>query len=1138
MSLVETPRSPTTSSPAAKTEKESVVTPHKTMRGHTDLVWGVAHLPGEQRMITCSYDSSLRLWDLESGTQIGDEWRDDADEVDEAGVRTMALSPNGKTLASGSEDGTVRLWDIETGKVGVKWKAHSQFVKSVCWNPDGERIVSGGWGGTARVWNLRSGEPIQDLDTIKTGHESVFVVSYSPKATMIATGGHNESAIKIWDAKTGELLSTIGDDDVWSLAWTSDEKKLISGTVDGSIRIFDTATKQQIAVLEGHDEVVAAIALFPNDRLLASTSRDNTARLWNLDTNFQVGPPIQHENDVNCAAFSVDGKLLATTCDDGNAYLWDIQSILNAAGLEDLLSMPDVQQSELKKKASATRCPAPHRLPGFFNDVQERDLPPSITRRLHHNPSVHSRRSAFAPSWGSRPRALLARIPPLFHRSKPNTDEPVEFQQHPGPTTSSRRSPPVVEVAAQDDKKALYVAPRKTAGKTAGDKAKGIKNPKWWFGRTQDALFGHLFSLFRSALDTDDAIELQQWARQTTSSRCSHHVVEVAAIRDKQAIYVARQPETASEMARRIKNPTLWPAVIPYRTMQGHTGFVEGVVHLPGGQHIITCSYNGSPKLWDLESGAQIGDDWRDEGGSVGLKTIALSPKGDTIASGSIDGTVRLWDVEMRKVVRKWTGHAGAVKSVCWSPDGERVVSGASDETVKVWNVKSATPVLGLKTTKTGQSVHTVSYSPKATKIATAGFNIKIWDAKSGKLLSTVGHAANQVVCSLVWTSDEKKLISGYSGGSIRIFDTATWWQIALLDGHQGAVYSITLSRNDRLLVSTSGDQKARLWNLDTKFLVGPPLQHEHIVTSAAFSADGELLSTGCADENAYVWNIHAILKATGLEHLLPIPDAPKLKLEQKVHASSHASGSSQDIEAMSFLEANATRCSDLLREVDELPPGFFDTEADIRFSATPGAHYNLSALLDRLSSLLRRSRPNEAIETRQPPVSSESRSHAFLSRLSSFLRSPPNTDEISELPQPLTLARLNPQVLLDHLSLLLPHSRLHTNSAIEPQQSLIPSGSRPGALIGRLSSLLRFSPNTDEATEFRQWPRHTTSSRCGPRVVEVVAQRDKQALYVSPPRETASDKAKRIKNPQPWVRVVLFLCCVSPGTDDTRGGT
>jgi len=151
-----------------------------------------------------------------------------------------------------------------------------------------------------------------------------------------------QTAVKIWDAKIGNLLSTIKHDyPVYSLAWTSDQKKVITGT-NPSIRIFDTATWQQIAILEGHTRSVFSLSLFQNDRLLASGSVDSTARLWNLDTNLLVGPPLQHQDIVDNAAVSADGKLLVTGCRDKNAYVWDIHTILKHAGLEDLLSIPDV----------------------------------------------------------------------------------------------------------------------------------------------------------------------------------------------------------------------------------------------------------------------------------------------------------------------------------------------------------------------------------------------------------------------------------------------------------------------------------------------------------------------------------------------------------------------------------------------------------------------------------------------------------------------------------------------------------------------------------------------------------------------------------------------------------------------------
>jgi WD40 repeat protein len=204
--------------------------------------------------------------------------------------------------------------------------------------------VSGSFDGTIRVWDIESGDTV--LGPIKTGHEHVYVVIYSPDTTKIATSGYNETGLNIWDAKTGNLLSTIKlDSIVISLAWTSDNKKIITGSYRGSIRIFDTATWQQIAILEGHTLYVRSLSLFQNDRLLASGSFDKTARLWNLDTNLPVGPPIQHQGIVGSAAISADGKQLITGCYDKNAYVWDIHTTLKGAGLEDLLSTHDVTTS-------------------------------------------------------------------------------------------------------------------------------------------------------------------------------------------------------------------------------------------------------------------------------------------------------------------------------------------------------------------------------------------------------------------------------------------------------------------------------------------------------------------------------------------------------------------------------------------------------------------------------------------------------------------------------------------------------------------------------------------------------------------------------------------------------------------------
>ncbi|KAJ8591576.1 WD40 repeat-like protein [Rhizopogon salebrosus TDB-379] len=287
-----------------------------------------------------------------------------------------------------------------------------------------------------RVWDVESGKIV--LGPIQTGYGNVYATVYSPDTTKIATGGDSENGIKIWDATTGKLLSTVElFEAVWSLVWTSDQKKLISGSVLGPVRIFNTATWQQIAILQGHESPILTISLFRSDRFLGSASYDKTARLWDLDTNLPVGPPLQHKELVDGAAISADGKLLVAGCMDRNAYIWDIQTILTEAGIEDLLCTTNVAAKSLMDiDATRLRAQREHarQVPrGFFDDRQD---------------GVHL-----------------------------NTDESIELQQPPPRSAVSGHSPHAIDVAAVRDKEALYVARRP---ERTSEQATRIENPTWW----------------------------------------------------------------------------------------------------------------------------------------------------------------------------------------------------------------------------------------------------------------------------------------------------------------------------------------------------------------------------------------------------------------------------------------------------------------------------------------------------------------------------------------------------------------------------------------------------------------------------------------------------------------------------------
>ncbi|OAX32411.1 WD40 repeat-like protein, partial [Rhizopogon vinicolor AM-OR11-026] len=314
------------------------IRPRQRFEAHTGRVYGVIHLPGGRRIMTCSDDGSLRVWNSQSGQKIGHDWRDGG-----SAVYTIALSPDGKKVVSGSADGALRLWDIDTGKVITKWSGNWFIVRCVCWSRDGGRVLSGTWDGTARVWNVESGETIL---AIKTGLANMEAVIYSPNETMIAAGGDSapeskeKEFLKIWDAKTGKFIINLKGHAklVYCLAWTTDRSTLISGSLDSSIRTWDTTTWQQIHVLTGPIVTVRAIAISPNDRILASVSII-TAQLWNLENGQPIGSPLKHAHPMNCVSFSADGKLLATGSWDNDAYTWDVPAIIREAGCNELLSV-------------------------------------------------------------------------------------------------------------------------------------------------------------------------------------------------------------------------------------------------------------------------------------------------------------------------------------------------------------------------------------------------------------------------------------------------------------------------------------------------------------------------------------------------------------------------------------------------------------------------------------------------------------------------------------------------------------------------------------------------------------------------------------------------------------------------------
>jgi small GTP-binding protein len=221
----------TAAEPAAQ-GGERVVRELRVLKGHASTVWGVTVTPDGRTVVSCSYDKTLRVWDIETGQCRA------TFEGHTSFVRGVAVTPDGKTVISCSDDKTLKVWDIETGQCRATFEGHTFEVNDVAVTPDGKTIVSGSWDLTLMVWDLETGQCRATLE------------------------GHTNT--------------------VWSVAVTPDGKTVVSSSYDRTLKVWDLETGQCRATFEGHTDAVYGVAITPDGKTVVSGSGDNTLRVWEL----------------------------------------------------------------------------------------------------------------------------------------------------------------------------------------------------------------------------------------------------------------------------------------------------------------------------------------------------------------------------------------------------------------------------------------------------------------------------------------------------------------------------------------------------------------------------------------------------------------------------------------------------------------------------------------------------------------------------------------------------------------------------------------------------------------------------------------------------------------------------------------
>jgi len=294
---------------------DTITEPIRIFSGHISGVNSVAFSPNGQYALSGSYDETLKLWDVHSGTEIR-SFRGHTSEV-----LSVAFSPDGRYALSGSMDSTLKLWDVNGGTEIRTFTGHTSIVWSVAFSPNAQYALSGSHDKTLKLWDVNSGAEIRSF----SGHTSdVLSVAFSPDGRYVLSGS-KDATLRLWDVDSGAEIRTFTGHIavVWSVDFSSDGRYVLSGSRDATLKLWDVNSGAEIRSFHGHTAGVTSVAFSPNARYVLSGDFDSTIKLWDVNSGAEIHSFRGHTDGVISVAFSPEARYALSGSRDKTLKLWD-----------------------------------------------------------------------------------------------------------------------------------------------------------------------------------------------------------------------------------------------------------------------------------------------------------------------------------------------------------------------------------------------------------------------------------------------------------------------------------------------------------------------------------------------------------------------------------------------------------------------------------------------------------------------------------------------------------------------------------------------------------------------------------------------------------------------------------------------